>query len=155
MAMTNRGSYRRNLSFFRGESTPTKFYVAYCTDGTPPTRATNTLGQLTQIATGNGYVNGGFELARSNVGWPTINEDDGDNVVELIMANQVLTADGGTIPSTGSPISYLVLTDDNETVANREVLAYWAYSGGTYQISDGATLTSTGITIESVQIADS
>lgn len=50
------------------------------------------------------------------------------------------TASGGSIPSSGSGARYAVLTDDNATVGNREVLAYWDLTSDR-TVSDGQTLT--------------
>jgi len=38
---------------------PTAFYFALCTDAVAPTADTNTLGELAEIAVGNGYDAGG------------------------------------------------------------------------------------------------
>lgn len=50
------------------------------------------------------------------------------------------TAAGGPIPSGGSGASYAVLLDDNGTIANREVLAYWSLTSAR-SVSTGQTLT--------------
>ena len=49
---------------FRGTAQPTNFYVALVTSTTAPTQDINTLGELTEIAAGNGYVTGGISLSQ-------------------------------------------------------------------------------------------
>jgi hypothetical protein len=134
---TNRGKYRTLEATFQGGDT---FYVALVTSANTPGPDTNTLGDLTQIATGNGYADGGYELTGNGTDFDTLTEDD-DNDRGLIQIKDVVwTASGGAIPASGGGARYAVLTDDNATVANREVLAYWDLSSDR-SVSSGDTLT--------------
>lgn len=118
---TNRGKLRLLELAFRGAALPASFNVALCTGAVTPTAATNVLGDLTQIAVGNGYTTGGFNFVPSASTFDVITEDDtGDHA--LIMAADVLwNASGGPIPSSGSGARWAVLTDNNATVASREI----------------------------------
>jgi hypothetical protein len=64
MGYTNRGLFRL-LGTLRGEALPTNFFIALVTADNEPDAETNTLGQLTQIATGNGYTSGGVQLTKN------------------------------------------------------------------------------------------
>jgi hypothetical protein len=57
----------------------------------------------------------------------------------LLIRDIVWTASGGPIPASGNGARYAVLTDDNGTVANREVWGYWDLNT-THTISDTQTL---------------
>lgn len=111
------------------QGAPTTWYAALCTNATPPTVDTNTLGQLTEIAAGNGYTSGGIAIERSSTGWPTFTEDDSGDLAKAIAKQLVYTASGGNLPSSGSGARWAVLTDDNATVANRQVIAAWQLAG--------------------------
>ncbi len=146
MAWTNRGLYVRDEVFFLNAAEPTNFYIALCTNATPPTRTINTLGELTQIATGNGYVTGGYQLARNSTDFDTHTEDDTNHRSIVMIKNVVWTASGGPIPSSGSGARWAVLTDDNATVDSRQVLAYWDL-GGDKSVTDGNPLTLADLTL--------
>ncbi len=125
MPYTNRGKYLEHAWIYRGAPLPTNFYLALVTAAVIPGYATNTLGQLTQIATGNGYVDGGFSLARDTTDFDSHVENDTDNRSELQIKDVLTTAAGGPIPATGVGASYVVLTTDEALVANRQVIAWW------------------------------
>ena len=139
MPWTNRGQYRRDILFFRNESSITTFYLALCSDATTPTADINTLGELTEVPAGNGYTSGGIAVARSAVGFDVATENDTDDRSEIQMADVVWSASGGDMPSSGGA-RWAVLTDDNGTVANRDVLA-WLDLGGNRTVSDTQSLT--------------
>jgi hypothetical protein len=107
---------------------PTNLYVALVTSATAPTADTNTLSQLTEIAAGNGYTTGGYQLTPNTTDFDTITEDDTLDKGKIYVKDVSWVASGGAIPPSGSGARYAVLTDDNATVANREVLAYWDLS---------------------------
>ena len=137
---TNKGKYRALGWIFRADTEPTNFYVALVTSATAPTADINTLGELTEIAAGNGYTSGGYQLTPGATDFDVHTEDD-DNDRGLVQIKDVVwTASGGPIPASGSGARYAVLTDDNATVANREVLGYWDLTSDR-QVSDGQTLT--------------
>lgn len=119
---------------------------------------TNTLSELSEIAAGNGYTAGGLALSRDSSGFPTLTEDDTNNLASIVAANGVYTASGGPIPASGAGASYEVLLDDNATVGNREVLAVFDLNGITGQamgsahsVSDGQPLTLQSATLRGLE----
>ena len=140
MAITNKGKYRILEAIFNGGSLPATFYAALITSAAAPTVDTNTFGELTEIAAGNGYTTGGTSLSKNSTDFPTITEDDTNNLAKINVKNLTWTASGGTIPASGSGARYLILTDANATVSSREVWAWWDL-GGNKSIATGQTLT--------------
>lgn len=140
MPWTNRGKFAIANSYFRATGTPTNFYVALVTDDVAPTADTNTFGQLTEIADGNGYVEGGYELDRNSTDFDSLVENDTDDRAELQILDVIWTASSGPIPDSGDGARYAVLTDDNATVGSRIVIAWWDLSSDR-TVSDGQTLT--------------
>lgn len=140
MAWTNKGLYERNAIVFRGQTPPTNFYIALCTAANTPTRETNTLSQLSEIANGQGYTTGGYQLARDSTDFDTLTEDDANNRVINQIKNVVWTASGGPIPASGNAARWAVMTDDNVTVGSRKVWMYWDL-GGDKTVTDGNPLT--------------
>ncbi len=143
---TNRGKKVLADVFFRGASAPTNLYLALCTSATAPTADTNTLSQLTQIATGNGYADGGYQLARDSTDFDTLTEDDAADKAILQVKDVAWTASGGPIPASGNGARWAVLTDDNATVGDRQVLAYWDLA------SDRTVSETQSLTLQDLQI---
>ena len=137
---TNRGKYKMLDWVFRGSAEVTNFYVALVTSATAPTQDTNTMADLTQIATGNGYTDGGYQLTPNATDFDVLTEDDSGDKGLIQVKDVVWTASGGNLPSSGSGARYAVLTDDNATVASRLVLAYWSLTSDR-TVSTGQTLT--------------
>jgi len=137
---TNRGKQAILDAYFRNTGAPTNFYVALVTSATAPDPDTNVLGDLTEIAAGNGYTSGGYQLDRNSTDFDTLTEDDANDRALVQVKDVSWTASGGPIPASGNGARYAVLTDDDGTVANREVLAYWDLSSDR-TVSDGQTLT--------------
>lgn len=125
MAFTNRGKMLVLDWAFRGATRPANFYVALVTSATAPTVDINTLSELTQIATGNGYTDGGIQLTPGNTDFDSLAENDANDRAELQLKDLVWTAAGGNLPASGNGARYAVLTDDNATVGSRQVIAYW------------------------------
>lgn len=146
---TNRGLQVRDAAFFRGASLPTTFYVALVTDAVAPTVDTNTLGELTQIPVGNGYVSGGVAVPRNNTGTPSLVEDDALDLVTATLQDVAWTATGGNLPASGTGARYAVLTDDNATVNSRQVLMAWDL-GSNRIVSTGQTMTLSQLRSESL-----
>lgn len=121
--------------YFQAATAPTNLYAALVTSATAPGPDTNTLGELTEIS-GNGYTSGGIQLNRNNTDFPTVTEDDTNDLGKVAVKNLVWTASGGSL----GPASYCVITDDHATIASRKVLVYWSL-GGAQTVSDGQTLT--------------
>lgn len=125
MLWMNRGKYLMFGYVFRGVTLPTNFYVALVTDAVTPSEDTNTLGELTQIATGNGYTDGGYELTPGETDFDVLTEDDSADESILQLKDVSWTASGGSIPDTGDGAMYAVLTTDEVVVADRQVIAAW------------------------------
>jgi hypothetical protein len=137
---TNKGKMRALEAYLRGGTIPTNFFIALVTSAVAPGADINTLGQLTEIAAGNGYTSGGYQLTPNATDFDVLTEDDTNDRGLIQVKDVVWTASGGPIPASGSGARYAVLTDDNGTVASREVLAYWDLSSDR-QVSDGQPLT--------------
>lgn len=143
---TNKGKAHVLGVTFRGVTPPTNYYVALVTSAAAPGPDTNTLSQLTEIANGNGYVTGGYQLDRNSTDFDTLTENDTDDRGELQILDIVWTASGGSIPGSGGGARYAVLTDDNATVGSREVYLYWDLS------SDRSVSTGQALTLQNCEI---
>ena len=138
---TNKGKWRMAEAVFQGASLPTNFYVALVTSAVAPSADLNTLSELTEIAAGNGYTSGGYQLTPGATDFDTADGEDDSNDRGYIQIKDIQwTASGGPIPASGNGARYAVLTDDNGTVASREVYAYWDLSSDR-SVSSGQTLT--------------
>jgi hypothetical protein len=137
---TNKGKWHLFNTVFRNVAEKTNYYVALVTSAAAPTADTNTLSQLTEIAAGNGYTTGGFQLTPGSTDWDSITENDTDDRGETQIKDVAWTASGGSIPGSGSGARYAVLTDDNGTVGSREVYAFWDLTSDR-TVSDGQPLT--------------
>ena len=135
---TNKGKMRL-LETIRGVALPTNFYAALVTSATAPDADTNTLSQLTEVSTGNGYTTGGISLTKNATDFDTIAEDDSGNHGSLKIRDLVWTASGGTLPASDSA-RYAVITDDDGTVGDREIWFYFDLASDR-QVSSGQTLT--------------
>ncbi len=122
---TNKGKANILAAVFRGATIPTNFYVALMKADDVPDADTNVFSDLTEIAAGNGYTTGGFQLTPNDTDFDTLTENDADNYGAVEIKNVAWTATGGPIPSAGDGARYAILTDDNGVVANREVWDWW------------------------------
>lgn len=137
---TNRGKYALLGWAFRGQTIPTNFYMALWTSAAAPTADTNLMSDGTQIATGNGYSDGGYQLTPGATDYDVWTEDDTNDRALVQIKDIVWTASGGSIPASGNGARYAVHTDDNATVASREIYHYFDLSSDR-SVSDGQTLT--------------
>lgn len=136
---TNRGKYDCLALWARATSPVTSvFYLALVKS--TPVADTNTMTDLTQIATGNGYSDGGLSVSRNATDFDVLTEDDTNDKALVQLKDFAWTASGGPIPSDSAGATYCVLTDDNATVANRDVFCYGSL-GGARVVSSGQTLT--------------
>src|SRR3990172_5480628 len=135
---TNRGKYDCLALWARGTSPATVFYMALVKS--TPNADIDTMAGLTQVATGNGYSDGGISLARNATDFDVLTEDDTNDKALVQVKDIVWTASGGTLPSDGVGATYAVITDDNATVASRDVYHYGSL-GGARVVSDTQTLT--------------
>ena len=137
---TNKLKYRILGWAFRGATIPTNFYLALATSAAAPGADTNTLSQLTEVANGQGYTTGGYQLTPNSTDFDVLTEDD-DNDRGLVQLKDIVwTASGGNLPASGSGARYAVLIDDNVTVGSREVLGYFDLTSDR-TVSDGQSLT--------------
>ncbi len=125
---------------FRAVAVVTNYFIALLTDASAPTVDTNLMSDHTQIATGNGYTDGGFSLTPGVTDFDSLVENDTNDRAELQVKDVVWTAAAGPIPSSGGGARYAVITDDNGTVSAREIYAFWDLTTPR-TISDTQTLT--------------
>ena len=137
---TNRGKFNALGQRYRGVALPTNFYMALFTSAAAPTADTNLFSDLTEINAGNGYTTGGISLTKNTTDFDVLTEDDVNDRALVQIKDLVWTASGGSLPNGGSGARYACLTDDNVTVANREVEQYFDLTSDR-SVSDGQTLT--------------
>lgn len=137
---TNRGKFMALKRLHDGTALPTNYYIALLTSATAPTADTNLMSDHTQIALTNGYSDGGFQLSLNGTDFDVVTESDASDLALIRIKDVVWTAAGGPIPASGNGARYAVLTDDNATVASREIYYYWDLSSDR-TISDTQTLT--------------
>ena len=137
---TNRGKYNALNVLCRNTGAPTTYYVALVTSAVAPTADTNLMSELTEIAAGNGYTSGGQAVNRNSTDFDVLTEDDTNDRALVQIRDLVWTASGGNLPASGNGARYAVFTDDNATIANREVWAYWDL-GADRMVSDTQPLT--------------
>lgn len=137
---TNKGKMKLLDWALRQATPPTNLYLALVTSATAPTADINTLGELTEIAAGNGYTSGGYQLNMNSTDFDTVTEDDANDRGLIQLKDITWSASGGSIPDTGNGARYAVLTDDNATVGSREVYYYWDLSSDR-SVTDGQDLT--------------
>ncbi len=136
---TNKGKAHVLGVTFRNATEPTNYYIALVTSATAPTADTNTLSELTEIAAGNGYTTGGYQLARNSTDFDVLTEDDTNDKGLIQVKDISWSASGGAIPSSGGGARYAVITDDNGTVGSREVYGWWDLSSDR-SVADGQTM---------------
>lgn len=138
---TNRGVFDVLGVTFRANSiSGSGFGVFLALAADPPVSTDNVKTDVSEIATGNGYVAGGINVARNSTDWDVHTEDDGNNRAFIQIKDLVWTAAGGPIPASGAGARYAILTDQNSTVASREIWSFWDLTSDR-TISDTQTLT--------------
>jgi hypothetical protein len=139
--VTNRGKFLLLQEFFRATGAPTNIFAALITDAVVPTEDTDTFSELTEIAAGNGYTAGGISLTRNATDFDVLTENDGatDNAIVQVK-DLVWTASSGPLPASGDGARYLVLTDDDATPGDRQIIAFFDL-GSAITVSDGQPLT--------------
>ena len=137
---TNKGKYEALALMFRTWTRETNYFIILFTSATAPDADTNTVSDHTQIATGNGYSDGGYSLTPGDTDFDVATEDDANDRGLVQIKDVVWSASGGSIPDTGDGARYAALTDDNGTVADREIYQYWDLSSDR-SVSDGQDLT--------------
>lgn len=138
---TNRGLFNILGVVFRANSiSGSAFAVFLALAADAPTADDNVKTDVSEIATGNGYTAGGINVARNSTDWDVHTEDDANDRAFIQIKDLVWTAAGGSIPSSGLGARYALLTDQNATVASREIWAFWDLTSDR-TISDTQTLT--------------
>jgi hypothetical protein len=140
MGMTNRGKKLILEWAFKRVSAPANLYVALCTSASTPSPDTNTLGELAEIATGNGYSGGGYQLTTNSTDFDASGEDDASDFGFIQIKDVSWTASGGNLPPSGNGARWAVLTDDNATAGSRQVVAFWDLAADR-TVSAGQTIT--------------
>lgn len=127
--ITNKGIASILRSAFQNQTTtpPTGYYLALVTSAASPSFDTNTWSQLSanEIAAGNGYTANGQLFTANTTNFPTLTEDDTNDLASITLKDVTWTASGGTLPASGSGARYLILMDANATPGSREVLAWF------------------------------
>lgn len=123
--MTNRGKYMLLGWPFVAATIPTNFFLALLTSATTPDADTNLMSDHTQIAVGNGYLDGGYSLTPGGTDFDVWTEDDGNDRGFVQIKDIVWTATGGPLPITGNGARWAVLTKDGAVVADREIYDYF------------------------------
>lgn len=144
---TNRGKYDFMRQVFQGNASPSGFYVALITGASVPGASKNTIADLVEVASGNGYTTGGASVTRSSAGFDVMTEDDAASRAYTSIIDVVWTATGGELPvASGGGARYAVLLDANVTASSRQVYAWWDLSSSR-QVSTGQTLTLQDLTL--------
>ena len=138
--ITNRGKLLLLQYAFRTSGRPANYYVALCTSAQTPTADTNLLSDLTQIAVGDGYSNGGYQLTPGDTDFDVNTENDASDLANIQIKDVVWNASGGSIPASGNGARWAVLTTNEGTVANRQIIAYWDLVSDR-MVSDSQSLT--------------
>ena len=127
--ITYRGMYLFAKWIFLDGSVPANFYAALVTGATAPSATINTLGQLHEIPNGNGYTSGGQILNHSAIDFLNLVEDDSSGFGSIDVKDLTWTAAGGNLPASGDPIRYMVITTNEGTIADRQVIAWHDFTG--------------------------
>ena len=131
---TNLGKRRMLEWTYDNLSPPANFEIALVTSATPPTPDLDLMSNYTEI-TGGGYAR--LTLTKGT-SFDTPTDNDGTDIGSLQLVDQVWTASGGSLPTTGGA-RYALLTD-GVAGGTAEVYHYWDL-GSDQQVSDGQTLT--------------
>tara|TARA_R110002020_G_scaffold6761_1_gene28729 strand:+ start:1683 stop:2111 length:429 start_codon:yes stop_codon:yes gene_type:complete len=136
---TNKGKLNLLTSFFQSTTPPTNVYAYLVTNAVAPTADTNTLSDLTEITeTGKEIA---LNLDSTDFNNPV--EDDTNDKATIQIKDLVFN---GSITAA----SYVVLTDDDSTEADRIVYAYWSL-GSVRTIGGGDTLVIADLQLDLVE----
>lgn len=138
---TNRGAFNVLGVTFRAASIQgSAFAVFLALASDAPTVDDNVKTDVSEIATGNGYSEGGINVARNSTDWDTLTELDASDYSFVQLKDIVWTASGGSIPASGNGARYMCLTDQHATPSSREMWSFWDLASDR-TISNGQTLT--------------
>ena len=137
---TNKEKYRMLEQRFEGGTLEgSAFMCVLYTSTTAANPDFNTVGQMEEIAAGNGYTAYGQEITPATE-FDSLTEDDANDRAYVQMTDQTWTASEGAIPASGGDAYYAGLTDKNATSASRELFYIWSL-GADYAVSDTQELT--------------
>jgi len=125
---TNKGKAKLLRAFFQSETPPTNVYAYLVTNAVAPTADTNTLSDLTEITETGKEISLDLDTTDFN----NAVEDDTNDIASIQIKDLIFDGE-----ITGA--SYVVLTDDDATEADRVVYAYWAL-GSVRNTDSGDTL---------------
>jgi len=125
---TNKGKAKLLRSFFQSETPPENVYAYLVTNAVAPTADTNTLSELTEISETGKEIS----LDLDSTDFNNAVEDDTNDKATIQIKDLVF--DGAITAA-----SYVVLTDDDSTEADRVVYAYWSL-GSIRTVGSGDTL---------------
>ena len=148
---TNRGKFRLLDHEFRRTALPTNYFLALVISSGSPGPDTNVLGDLTEIAAGNGYSAGGVSLDPNATDFDVITEDDDEDRGVIQIKDITILAAGGPIPVSGPAAFAVGLTDDDVVLADREIFYYWSLGAET-TILENNSLTLRDLTIRAREI---
>ena len=137
---TNKGKYKVLGWALRAETPPGHLYIVLCTSAHAPDADHSPFSGLTEIADGDGYTTGGYELHRDSTDFDTWTQTDGSDIAFVQLKDLTWVASGGAIPVSGDGARWAVLTDDNATLNSREVYAYFDLVSDR-SVSSGQSLT--------------
>lgn len=138
---TNRFKYVLLGHYFKNVAIPGgAFAVFLALAADPPTVDDNLKTDVSEIATGTGYSEGGLNVNQDGTDWDVHTEVDASDWALIQIKDLVWTATGGSIPNSGNGARYACLTDRHATPASRELLAFWDLTSDR-SITDTQTLT--------------
>lgn len=125
--VTNRGKYLFLEWSLYQQNLPTTFYYAMIAQGSSDVDSdTDVMSHVTEIAAGNGYTSGGVSFSIALGNGASLTEDDVLNRAYSVLRNVTAAeASGGSIPTSGGACRYGVITTDEATVANRQIIAFF------------------------------
>jgi hypothetical protein len=138
VVITNRGLKLLLQWALQDVSAPSTFYAILLPSGATVNVDVNTVSDTSEIPAGNGYTSGGVAVARSNLGFIDLTEDDTNNWATIEVKNTEFTTSGGAIPTSGD-IRYMAITTDEAAVADRQILFVFDL-GSSITIPDGKYL---------------
>lgn len=104
-------------------------FKAALTNTAPSASAGTVLADITQIAAGNGYLAGGYDLDSE-----ALSETGG--VAKWTIADEVITASGGSMAA----FRYVVLYNDTQSTPAKPLVGFYDY-GSSVTLGDGESLT--------------
>lgn len=134
--VTNRGKYRMAQMAFNNGTRPTNYYAALVTISSTPTVDTNTWSEVSANEAAN-YTQ--VTLANGATAFPNLTENDSTNVATV---NVGASSEIAFTASGNCSAAWVVITDDNATPANRDIVMVLDL-GGTQSVTTGQQIKAT------------